>query len=135
MYSFDTKIRVRYGETDNMGYVYYGQYAAYYEVGRTDTIRNLGMTYRSLEEKGIMLPVVHLECRFLKPAGYDDLLTVRTTVQEMPTAVIKFGYEIFNESGEKINEGQTSLVFTDAKSRRPIRPPAELMEALKPFYE
>jgi len=135
MYCHETKIRVRYGETDTMGYVYYGHYATYYEVGRTEMIRELGLTYRSLEESGFFLPVVHLECRYLKPARYDDLLTVRTTILEMPTARIRFGYEIFNESGEKINEGQTSLVFTNRISRRPTRPPDVLVDALKPYYK
>lgn len=131
----ETKIRVRYGETDTMGYVYYGHYASYYEVGRTDMIRKAGLTYRSMEESGIMLPVVHLECKFIKPARYDDLLIIRTTIRKMPTARISFFYEIFNEEGEKINEGETSLVFTDRKNRRPTRPPASLIKALKPYFE
>ena len=135
MYTHDTEIRVRYGETDTMGYVYYGHYAAYYEVGRTDMIRKLGLTYRSMEESGIILPVVHLECKYIKPAMYDDLLTIRTTIRKMPTARISFFYEIINEAGEKINEGETSLVFTSGESRRPTRPPASLIKALKPYFE
>ena len=135
MFSHETKIRVRYGETDLMGYVYYGNYANYYEVARTEMIRQVGLTYRSMEESGIMMPVIHMECRYLKPAKYDDLLTVRTTIMEMPTARIQFVYEIFNEQGEKINEGKTSLVFTDRKSRRPTRPPTALTDALKPYFD
>lgn len=135
MYIHETKIRVRYGETDTMGYVYYGNYANYYEVARTDMIRTAGMTYRSMEDSGILLPVVHLECHFLKPARYDDLLTIRTTLRNMPSAKIEFDYEIFNEAGEKINEGNTRLVFTNDKTRRPTRPPEELIKALKPYFD
>ena len=135
MYIHETKIRVRYGETDTMGYVYYGNYADYYEVGRTEMVRNLGMTYHSMEESGIMLPVIHLECKYLKPARYDDLLTVRTIIRTLPTARIHFDCEIYNEAGELINEGNTDLVFTRDKSRRPTRPPLALIDALKPYFE
>ena len=135
MFTHETKIRVRYGETDAMGYVYYGNYATYYEVARTEMVRSLGLTYKSMEEMEFMLPVVSLECKFIKPARYDDLLTIKTTIKEMPTAKISFAYEVFNEAGEKINEGHTSLVFTSGKSRRPTRPPVELLNALKPYLD
>ncbi len=135
MFTHETKIRVRYGETDAMGYVYYGNYATYYEVARTEMVRSLGLTYKSMEEMEFMLPVVSLECKFIKPARYDDLMTIKNTIKEMPTAKISSAYEIFNEAGEKINEGHTSLVFTSGKSRRPTRPPVELLDALKPYLD
>jgi acyl-CoA thioester hydrolase len=98
-------------------------------------VRSLGITYRSLEESGIMLPVIHLECKFIKPAKYDDLLTVRTIIRQEPTARIHFDYEIYNEEGELINTGNTDLVFTDDKTRRPTRPPKVFMDTIKPYFE
>lgn len=135
MFVHETKLRVRYGETDTMGYVYYGVYASYYEVARTEMVRELGMPYSRMEEEGIALPVIHLECKFLKPAVYDDLLTVRTCLRSMPTAKITFDYEIFNEEGVKLNTGTTSLVFTNKATGRPTRPPESLMNELKPYFE
>ena len=134
MFTTETRIRVRYGETDQMGYVYYGRYAEYYEVGRTEMIRQLGMTYRYMEEKGVLLPVVNLTINYKRPARYDDLITIKTTLREMPTARITFHYEIFNEAGDLLNHGHAVLVFTDPHSRRPTRPPEELMLALQPFF-
>ena len=135
MYTSETKIRVRYGETDTMGYVYYGNYATYYEVARTEMVRKLGLPYQKMEEEGIALPVIHLECKYLRPARYDDLLTIKTYLRTIPSAKITFDYEIFNEEGEKLNEGQTSLVFTNGDTGRPCRPPEELLAALKPHFE
>ncbi len=135
MYVHETKIRVRYGETDTMGYVYYGNYASYYEVARTEMVRQLGLPYHEMEEMGIALPVIHLECKFIRPAVYDDLLTIKTYLREMPSARIKFDHEIFNENGVKLNEGNTTLVFTNRQTRRPTRPPEALLNALKPFFE
>lgn len=128
----ETKIRVRYGDTDKMGYVYYGNYPLFYEQGRTELMRAIGMSYRQLEESGVMLPVQHLETEYLKPAFYDDLLTIKTLVKEVPTARITFHYEIFNEKGEMVNRGKTDLVFVNAETMKPIRPPANF---LKLFYE
>jgi acyl-CoA thioester hydrolase len=94
MYISETKLRVRYAETDRMGYAYYGNYAQYYEVGRVEALRQLGLSYRSLEDSGIFLPVLHYSVKFFKPAFYDDLLTVRTIIKEIPQTRIKFFYEI-----------------------------------------
>ncbi|HBB91572.1 MAG: thioesterase [Bacteroidetes bacterium GWF2_49_14] len=134
MYSCDIKQRIRYGETDQMGYVYYGRYAEFYEIGRTELIRKLGFTYRGLEEQGIMLPVVSMNVRYIRPAGYDDLITIRTTLRKLPTARITFFYEIFNEAGDLLNEAECHLVFTDMQTRKPRRPPADLMAALEPHF-
>jgi acyl-CoA thioester hydrolase len=134
MFNCDIRQRIRYGETDQMGYVYYGRYAEFYEIGRTELIRLLGMTYRDLESKGILLPVVRMTVKYLRPASYDELITIRTTLRSLPTARIAFFYEIYNESGLLINEAEVQLVFTDALSRKPVRPPKDLMDALEPYF-
>lgn len=123
-------IRVRYGETDTMGYVYYGNYAVYYEVGRTELMRSLGSSYRRLEEEGIMMPVINLQIHYKKPAFYDDLLSIRTTVKYLTPARIVFGYEIFNEQGELINTGETTLIFISAATKKPVRAPEWFLQLL-----
>jgi acyl-CoA thioester hydrolase len=134
-YSGTTQLRVRYGETDKMGVVYYGNFPLYFEVGRNALLRNFNMSYRDIEDDGIILPVVSLNVKYFKPALYDDLLTITTTVREMPAVKIIFDYQIHNESGELIAEGDTILVFTDSSKRRPCRAPESLVNALKPFFE
>jgi acyl-CoA thioester hydrolase, YbgC/YbaW family len=134
MYNTETQIRVRYGESDRMGYVYYGNYPLYYEVGRTEMLRSLGLTYKDMEDNGIILPVISLKIHYEAPALYDDLLTVKTYLKEMPSVRIRFDYEIFNEKGERLNYGETTLVFTDAKTRKPRRPPEYFLEHLKPYF-
>jgi len=134
MYITETQVRVRYGESDRMGYAYYGNYPLYYEVGRTEMLRNLGLTYKELEDDGIILPVINLQSCYLLAAFYDDLLTVKTYLKEMPSVRIKFDYEVYNEKGEKLNFGETTLVFTDAKTRKPRRPPAYFLEKVKIFF-
>jgi acyl-CoA thioester hydrolase len=118
-----------------MRYAYYGHYAAYYEVSRTDLMRKLGVSYRQLEDMGIIMPVVEMHLRYYKPAKYDDLITVKVTVKEMPTARIMFYYEITNEDGVKLNEGYTLMTFADRETGRPVRPPKILTDAMKPFFE
>jgi len=130
MYQTETSIRVRYGETDRMGYAYYANYALYFEVGRTEMLRTLGFTYKQWEDSGIILPVKSLSIQYIAPAFYDDLLKVRTILRDRPTAKISFDYEIFNESGTLLCTGNTILVFTDDKSRRPRRPLEQFMTAL-----
>jgi acyl-CoA thioester hydrolase len=119
MYQSETSIRVRYGETDQMAYVYYGNYAMYYEVARVESLRQLGVTYKELEASGIMMPVLENHSKFLAPARYDELLRIVTTIREKPTVKIKFEYEIFNEQNKLINQGETLLVFIDSKTGRP----------------
>ncbi|QEC53506.1 acyl-CoA thioester hydrolase [Anseongella ginsenosidimutans] len=135
MYIHESHIRIRYSETDQMGYTYYGNYAAFYEVGRVEMLRSLGLTYRSFEENGIMMPVLELHCKFIKPARYDDKITVRTILKEAPAARIHFDYELYNEAGVLINTGHTKLVFIDMQTNRPRKPPADFMELLQPYFE
>ncbi|MCB0794131.1 MAG: acyl-CoA thioesterase [Flavobacteriales bacterium] len=130
MLTRDHQLRVRYAETDRMGYVYYGNYAAYFEVGRVELLRSMGFSYRRLEEQGWMLPVRDLRIRYMAPARYDDLLTVRTTVPRLPGARIEFDYLITNQQGRTLVEGATTLVFIDAQSMRPVRAPDDLVEAM-----
>lgn len=134
MYVSETWIRVRYGETDQMGYVYYGNYAMYYEVGRVESLRQLGLSYRELEEMGVMMPVLENKSKFLAAALYDDHLKVVTTIREKPGVKIRFEYAIFNSGGKLINEGETLLVFVDKKSGRPCRPPQVFQDVLKPYF-
>jgi len=134
MYSHSTKIRVRYGETDQMGYMYYGNYAQYYEVGRVEMLRSLGMSYSSMEADGIMMPVLELKCKYIKPALYDQEITVTTIIKTLPGIRIFFEYELYNEKEELINIGTTTLVFVDMKKNKPTNPPENFMEKLSVFF-
>lgn len=134
MYQSETHIRVRYGETDQMGYVYYGNYAMYYEVGRVESLRQLGLTYKEMEAMGVMMPVLENKSKYLAPARYDDLLRVVTTVKEKPGVRIKFEYEIFNGENKLIHQGETLLVFVDMKTNKPCRPPEAMEKVLAPFF-
>lgn len=136
MFSSETHIRVRYGETDQMGYLYYGNYALYYEVGRAEAIRSLGFTYRQLEEMGIMMPVRELNSRYFRPALYDDLITVRTILKELTIdPKIQFHSELYNEAGDLLNKGVTTLVFFDPKERKKVPMPDELHHRLAPYFK
>ncbi len=135
MYQSETSVRVRYGETDQMAYVYYGNYAMYYEVARVESLRRLGVTYKELEANGVMMPVLENHSRFLLAARYDELLRITTTIRQMPTVKIKFEYEIFNEENKLIHQGETILAFLDQKSGRPCRPPEIMMNVLAPFFK
>lgn len=134
MYSHTTKIRVRYGETDQMGYMYYGNYAQYYEVGRVEMLRNLGMSYSAMEADGIMMPVLELKCKYIKPALYDQEITVKAIIRTLPGIRIFFEYELYNEKEELINIGSTTLVFVDMKKNKPTNPPINFMEKLSVFF-
>jgi len=131
MYSSETKIRVRYGETDRMGYAYYANYALYFEVCRTEMLRTLGLTYKEWEDSGILLPVRSLSINYKSPAYYDDLLTITTILKELPTAKISFDYEVRNEKDLVISTANTVLVFVDAATGRPTRPPENFLKALQ----
>lgn len=135
MFTFETKIRVRYGETDKMGYVYYGNYPLYYEVGRTELMRNFGFSYDKIEKMGIILPVKTLDVKYHKAAMYDDLLTIKTTIKELPGIRITFYYEVLNENQELLNEGFTMLIFVDEKTRRPRKAPDELIKKLETYFK
>jgi acyl-CoA thioester hydrolase len=131
MYSFETKIRVRYGETDQMSFVYYGVYAQYYEVGRVELLRSLGLSYKEIEAMGFALPVVNMNIKYKKPAFYDDELTIRTTIKEFPSAKITFHYETLNEKGELLNVGEVILVFINKKTGKPCFAPEVIMNKIE----
>lgn len=134
MYQSETTVRVRYGETDQMGYVYYGFYAMYYEVARVESLRQLGLTYKEIEAMGIIMPVLENHSKYLAPGRYDELLRIVTTIREKPSVRIRFEYDIFNEENKLINQGNTLLVFVDAKTNRPCRPPEQMEMILAPFF-
>lgn len=135
MYTQDIQLRVRYAETDKMGYLYYGNYAMYYEVARVETIRSLGVSYKAMEDSGIMLPVLELKSKFIKPAHYDEMLTVKTSITQMPDVRIHFSYKIHNEQEALINTGETELVFFDWNRKKPCRAPDYVIEKLAPFFK
>ncbi len=136
MIKAETKIRVRYGETDQMGYAYYGVYAQYYEVGRVEAMRKIGYSYKEVEEKGILLPVVNFSINYKKPAYYDDEVTVVTFIKEMPTGVkLPFVYECYNQKGELLNTGEVTLVFIQKSTNKPTAVPDWFSTALKPFFK
>jgi acyl-CoA thioester hydrolase len=124
------KVRVRYAETDQMGVVYHGNYAQYFEMGRVEWLRNLGLSYSKMEKEGIMLPVVSLTLNYKKPARYDDLLTVRTIFKKQQSVKIEFDYEIYSEQGELLTTGNSVLVFVDMKTGRPVLPPGYVTEKI-----
>lgn len=134
MYRNETQIRVRYAETDQMGYVYYGHYAAYFEVARVEMLRSLGFSYKVLEEEGVILPVLNYSIKYIKPAFYDELLKIKIVIKELPATRIRFDYETFNEKDELINIAETTLVFVNKKTGRPSVPPDDLLMAMKRFF-
>jgi acyl-CoA thioester hydrolase len=134
MFISEVKIRVRYAETDQMGYVYYGNYAVYFEVARVEALRELGMNYKDLEAKGIMLPVHTFTVKYNKPAFYDELLTVRTRIKEIPKVRAGFSHEVFNEKMELLTTGEVTVVFIDIQSKRPIRAPQDFLKKIKKHF-
>lgn len=134
MLQFETKIRVRYGETDKMGFVYYGNYPLYYEIGRTELMRNFGLTYREMEENGILLPVASLHVKYIKPAFYDDVLRIKTMVKTKPAIRICFDYEVYNQTDELINKGDTTLVFISNETMRPKQCPAVFLQKINQYF-
>lgn len=136
MLTHEYKVRVRYGDTDQMGYLYYGHYAKYYEIGRAEMMRWVGMTYRELEESGVFMPVVSMRARYVRPARYDELLTLKTTLRKIPdTHNVTFYTDIYNEAGKIVNGGEVRLVFMSDKTQSPCLPPDELIAKLKPLFE
>ena len=131
MKNHEIKVRVRYSETDQMGVVYHGNYAQYFEMGRVDWLRNMGISYKWMEENGIMLPVVSLTMNYKKPARYDDELTIKTTMIRLSAVKIEFDYEIHNEKNELLTTGYSVLVFVDMKTGRPTSPPNYILDLLE----
>jgi acyl-CoA thioester hydrolase len=131
----ETKVRVRYGETDQMGVVYHGNYALYFEEARTDALRQIDVVYKNMEENGVMMPVVNLTINYKKPAKYDDVLTIRTTMRAMPTVKIVLEYEVFNEQQELLATGSSTLVFIHMVTHKPIKCPNDLYEKFGQFFK
>lgn len=135
MFSSETTVRVRYAETDQMGVVYHGNYAQYFEVARAESIRQLGLTYKDMEAMGIIMPIVELHTKFVRPAHYDDLLTIRTTLAHLPTDHrIEFQQEVFNQQEKLLTVGKVVLYFLDAATRQKAVMPPALYEKLAPYF-
>ena len=125
-----TKYRVTYADTDQMGVVYYGNYGRLLEIGRTEMIREMGMAYMELENEGIVMPVYSVESKYRSVLKYDELITIETTLKELPATRIEFFYRIFNEAGKLAHEAKVVLVFLDTKTNRPVRAPEKLLDVL-----
>ena len=134
MYQHDYQYRVRYADTDQMGYVYYGNYARLYEIGRVEALRSLGFSYKAMEDSGVMMPVYENTSKYIAPALYDELLTIRTTIKTLPAARVVFYYEILNTKGVLVHKGETTLVFVKMENNRLTTAPQALLEKLKPFF-
>lgn len=134
MYATETILQVQYYETDQMGVVHHSNYIRYYETARTDFIKSLGISYRELEESGTTMPIINVASRYIQPAIYDDTLTIKVILKELPTSRIVFNYEVRNQTGALINEGETTLAFINRETQRPSRAPQILMERLTPLF-
>lgn len=135
MFISETTIRVRYAETDQMNVVYHGNYAQYFEVGRAESIRQLGFTYKDMEQMGIIMPIVEWHAKFVRPAHYDDLLTVKTMLKELPQDHrIEFHQEVYNQQGKLLTTGRVVLYFLKSDTREKDKMPEELMQKLRPFF-
>ena len=135
MFTAETQVRVRYAETDQMNVVYYGNYAQYFEVARAESIRQLGYTYKDMEADGVIMPVIEFHCKYLRPAQYDDLLTIKTTVKELPAGHrIDFYQEVFNEKGKLLTSGHVVLYFMQAKTMTKTNMPEPLRQKLEMFF-
>jgi len=135
MYEHSTTVRVRYAETDRMDVVYYGNYAMYFEIGRVEAIRHLGVSYKDIEDMGIILPVVELNIKYLRPAKYDDLITIKSQIKTLPTDhKIVFDQEVYNEAGKLLTIGQVKLYFMDASMNNKTVMPESMMEKLSVYF-
>ncbi len=132
--SFEHQVRVRYAEVDQMGFVYHGNYALYWDEARTEWLRFRGISYREMEERGTMMPVHDIYIKYFKAGKYDDLLTIRATIKEKPGVRIRFDFETFNEQGEKLNEGYVTLIFVKKENLRPMLMPKEFEMYFREFY-
>jgi len=135
MYSFDYDYRIRYADIDQMGYMYYGNYAKLYEIGRVEALRSLGLRYRDLEETGIIMPVYENKSRFISPVKYDDLVTIRVIIKSLPKVRIIFHYEIYDEQKTLLHTGETTLVFVKTLNNRITTCPEEITDRLLPFFK
>lgn len=131
MINGEIKLRVRYSDTDQMGYVYYGRYASYYEVARVELFRSLGFSYKNLEEEGIGMPVIDMDTKYLLPIKYDEEIIIKTRIEELPSSKIIFYYDIFNKENNLANSAKTTLTFINLSSKKPVRIPKELLELIE----
>ncbi|MEO5911835.1 MAG: thioesterase family protein [Pelobium sp.] len=134
MFVFETRIRVRYADTDQMGYMYYGNYAAFYEVARTEMLRSVGMTYKSMEQDGIMMPVLEMKSKYIKPALYDEEIKIKVIIDQKPGVRILFKYELYNQLDELINLAETTLVFFDMQKNKPCLPPKNFSDKIETYF-
>ena len=134
MIQFDTQIRVWYEHTDQMGICHHSNYINYYEAARSDFMRSLGLSYAEVERMGLMMPILEVQAKYRRPARYDELLTVRVLLYELPVTRVNFRYEIYNEEGALINQGMTQLGFMSAETRRPCRCPEWFLERLRTVW-
>ena len=135
MIKHETQIRVRYGEVDQMGYLYYGNYALYYEVGRAEMIRSYGYPYAEMEKDGIVMPVVRMQARFLKPVRYDEHITIETTLSQLPThGLMTFIHQLYNEQGELLHRAEVTLTFFDPVQQKKVHAPEKLIQILQPLF-
>lgn len=134
MINNEIKVRVRYAETDKMGYVYYGNYATYFEIARVETLRSMGISYKEMEDAGIIMPVLELKTKYIKPAFYDDELTVKISIKEKPSVRIKFDYEIYNSKEELLNIAETTLVFVSIETGKPVTLTTYYQELLNKYF-
>lgn len=131
----EIQVRVRYAETDQMGYVYYGNYATYFEVARVETFRAIGFSYKEMEEDGVMMPVLEYKTKFIKPAYYDDLLTIKVMIKDKPSIRIRFEYEVYNEAGVLLNLSETTLVFVNKNTGKPSYPGPHFLALMHKNFE
>jgi acyl-CoA thioester hydrolase len=135
MFVSETPVRVRYAETDQMGVVYHSNYFLYFETARAESIRQLGFTYADMEKMGVIMPVVDVHCRYLRPAVYDDLLTIKTILKELPVHhKIEFHHEVYNDKNELLAAGKLILYFMEAKTMKRVSMPLPLLEKLQPYF-
>ncbi|MFC0776125.1 acyl-CoA thioesterase [Terrimonas alba] len=135
MFTTQTQVRVRYAETDQMGVVYHSNYFQYFEVARAESIRSLGFTYADMEKMGVIMPVIEVQCRYLRPALYDDLLTVKVILKELPVHhKIEFHQEVYNEKGDLLVNGKVILYFMESKTMKRTTMPEQLLLKLQPYF-
>jgi len=135
MITGEIKLRVRYSDTDQMGYVYYGRYASFYEIARVELFRSLGFSYKKLEEEGIGMPVIDMETKYILPIKYDEQIKINTSIENLPSSRINFKYEVYNQNNELANTANTTLTFINLINKKPVRMPAELLDIIKSNFK
>ena len=129
----ETQLRVQYYETDQMGVVHHSNYIRYFETGRTEFMRQLGLFYKNLEDSGTVMPIINVEVRYFFPANYDDIIYIRSSIKELPKARITFNYEVYNEERKLLASGSTTSAFIDKETGRPQRAPETMIQALSEY--